>query len=106
VIAPAPVSAIISPVKQLITRIDDDLHRRLKERAAEQDRSLNDLVSSVLAAAVRNDAASLRRRIDRSGLRVLPPQPPVPRSRAAVIERQRGSGRAVSEALAADRDVR
>lgn len=93
-------------VKQLITRIDDDLHRRLKERAAEQDRSLNDLVSSVLAAAVQDDAASLRRRIDRSGLRVLPPQPPAPRSRAAVIERQRGSGRAVSGALAADRDVR
>ena len=92
-------------MKQLITRIDDDLHRRLKERAAEEDRSLNDLVSSVLAAAVQDDAA-LRRRVDRSGLRVLPPQPPVRQSRAAVIERQRGSGRAVSEALAADRDVR
>jgi predicted HicB family RNase H-like nuclease len=49
-------------VKQLITRIDDDLHRRLKERAAEQDRSLNDLVSSVLAAAVQDDVASLRRK--------------------------------------------
>jgi hypothetical protein len=93
-------------VKQLITRIDDDLHRRLKERAAEQDRSLNDLVSSVLAAAVQDDAASLRRRVDRSGLRWQDPQPPVRQSRAAVIERQRGSGRAVSEALAADRDVR
>ena len=93
-------------MKQLITRIDDDLHRRLKERAAEQGRSLNDLVSSVLAAAVQDDTASLRRRIDRSGLRVVPPQPPAPRSREAVIERQRGSGRAVSEALAADRGLR
>lgn len=93
-------------MKQLITRIDDDLHRRLKERAAEQDRSLNDLVSSVLAAAAQDDAASLRRRIERSGLRVLPPRHSSSRSREAVIERQRGSGRAVSEALAADRDVR
>ncbi|MDQ3987991.1 MAG: toxin-antitoxin system HicB family antitoxin [Actinomycetota bacterium] len=93
-------------MKQLITRIDDDLHRRLKERAAEQGRSLNDLVSSVLAAAVQDDTASLRRRIDRSGLRVVPPQPPARRSREAVIERQRGSGRAVSEALAADRGLR
>jgi hypothetical protein len=93
-------------MKQLITRIDDDLHRRLKERAAEQDRSLNDLVSSVLAAAAQDDAASLRRRIDRSGLRVLPPRPSSSRSREAVIERQRGSGQAVSEALEADRDAR
>lgn len=92
-------------MKQLITRIDDDLHRRLKQRASEQDRSLNDLVSGVLAAAVQDDAASLRRRIDRSGLRVLPPRPPSPRSREAMIERQQGSGRAVSEALAADRDL-
>lgn len=93
-------------MKQLITRIDDDLHRRLKERAAEQDRSLNDLVSSVLAAAAQDDAASLRRRIDRSGLRVLPSRPSSSRSREAVIERQRGSGQAVSEALEADRDAR
>ncbi|MDQ3151339.1 MAG: toxin-antitoxin system HicB family antitoxin, partial [Actinomycetota bacterium] len=49
-------------MKQLITRIDDELHRRLKERAAEAGRSLNDLVSGVLAAAVEDDAASLRRR--------------------------------------------
>lgn len=92
-------------VKQLIARIDDDLHRRLKERAAEQDRSLNDLVSSVLAAAVEDDSASLHRRIDQHDLRVLPPQPSSAPARDATIERQRGSGRAVSEALAADRDL-
>ncbi|MGH8965985.1 MAG: FitA-like ribbon-helix-helix domain-containing protein [Actinomycetes bacterium] len=93
-------------MKQLIARIDDDLHRRLKERAAEQDRSLNDLVAGVLAAAVENDAGSLRRRIDRSGLRVLPPRPPAVRSRRDVIESTRGLGSPVSDALAADRASR
>ncbi|MDN5918589.1 MAG: type II toxin-antitoxin system HicB family antitoxin [Pseudonocardia sp.] len=91
-------------MKQLIARIDDDLHRRLKERAAEQGRSLNDLISSVLAAAVADDSASIRHRIETSGLRVFPPQPSVPVDRSTVIERLRGSGAPVSEALSAERD--
>lgn len=93
-------------VKQLIARIDDDLHRMLKQRAAEQDRSLNDLVTSVLAAAVQDDAESVRRRIDRSGLRVVPPRPTTVRSRTDLIRRLAGLGTPVSEALAADRDGR
>lgn len=93
-------------MKQLIARLDDDLHRRLKERAAEQDRSLNDLVTSVLAAAVEDDAESVRRRIDRSGLRVVPPRPAAVRSREDVIRRLKGLGTPVSDALAADRDGR
>lgn len=93
-------------VKQLIARIDDDLHRRLKERAAEQDRSLNDLVTSVLAAAVEDDAESVRRRIDRSGLRVLPPRPAAARHRHDVIGSQRGLGNPLGDALASERDAR
>jgi len=93
-------------VRQLIARIDDDLHRRLKQRAAEQDRSLNDLVSAILAAAVDDDTASVRRRIEHSGLRVLPPASALPESRESVIERQRGVGRAVSQALEDERDAR
>lgn len=93
-------------MKQLIARIDDDLHCRLKERAAEQDRSLNDLVTSVLAAAVEDDSESVRRRIDRSGLRVVPPRPAAVHSREDVIRRLEGLGTPVSDALAADRDGR
>lgn len=95
---------IIVEVKQLIARIDDDLHRRLKERAAEQHRSLNDLISSVLASAVSDDSASIRHRIEASGLRVFPPQPSVPVDRNTVIEQLRGTGCPVSEALSAERD--
>ncbi|MHA6630201.1 FitA-like ribbon-helix-helix domain-containing protein [Pseudonocardia sichuanensis] len=93
-------------MKQLIARIDDDLHRRLKQRAAEQDRSLNDLVAGVLAAAVEDDAQSVRRRIDRSGLRVLPPRPVTARPRQEVLAGLEGLGTPVSDALAADRDAR
>jgi plasmid stability protein len=95
-------------MRQLITRIDDDLHRRLKQRAAEQDRSLNDLVTSILEAAMRDKAESLRQRIESSGLRVYPPRtvPPPVRSREEILESLRGTGTAVSEALAEERDAR
>jgi plasmid stability protein len=100
-------------MRQLIARIDDDLHRRLKERAAREGRPLNDLVTEVLAAAVDDEAASFRRRLDRSGLRVLPPTSPVPGPR---VDPDRGdeelgsedprAGDAVLEALFAERDAR
>lgn len=93
-------------MRQLIARIDDELHRRLKQRATAQERSLNDLVTSILEAAVDDDAALLRERIDRSGLRVLPPTPAHGRPREEVIQQQQGVGRSVSQALAAQRDAR
>lgn len=65
------VDAIICLVKQFISRIDDHLHRRLKERAA-QEGALNNLVAEVLANAVDDGQESFRRRLERSGLRVLP----------------------------------
>jgi len=91
----------------MITRIDDDLHRRLKLRAAQQDRSLNDLVSSILEDAVADVPMSLRERIARSGMQVFPPEPASPPpTMDEVIESLRGAGSAVREALAADRDYR
>lgn len=94
-------------VKQLISRIDDDLHRRLKERAAQEGRSLNDLVTAVLADAVTDRRESFRHRLERSGRRVLPPVPMQrPPSLDDVLEANRGSGTAVSDALRAERDAR
>lgn len=101
-------------MRQLIARIDDDLHRRLKERAAREGRPLNDLVTEVLAAAVDDEAASFRRRLDRSGLRVLPAASPVPDPRVDPDreacepdgEEDPGAGDAVLAALRAERDAR
>lgn len=94
-------------VKQLISRIDDDLHRRLKERAAQEGRSVNDLVAETLAAAVMDGRESFGRRLKLSGLRVLPPAPmQPPPSLDDVLDANRGSGTVVSDALQAERNAR
>jgi plasmid stability protein len=94
-------------MRQLIARIDDDLHRRLKQRAAREGRSLNDLVTEALAAAVDDESAAFRRRLDRSGLRVLPPGPPVQGDAPDDLDDgDLGAGDAVLEALFAERGAR
>jgi antitoxin FitA len=93
-------------VRQLITRIDDALHRRLKQRAREQGRSMNALVSEILEKAVPDETPRerLRRRLRVEGRLVEIPVPENPPSREEVIEMLRGdAGRAVLEALEEDR---
>jgi len=93
-------------VRQLIARIDDELHARLKERAAAEHRSVNALVRELLENGVVKDEAraQLRRRADALGLLYVPPRPKrLPPSRDAVIAATRGSGTAVSDALTEDR---
>jgi hypothetical protein len=93
-------------MRQLIARIDDDLHTRLKERAGSERRSLNSLVSELLEEGVAKDDAhaQLRKRADALGLLYVPPRPKrTPPSRDAVIAGTRGAGPAVSDALAEDR---
>jgi plasmid stability protein len=96
--------AIIRAVRQLITRIDDDLHDRLKARAAAEGRSMNAFVTDVLARAVVGDAdGSVRAHLARAGLLVVPPQPVNPPTLEAVLLSTSGAGRAASEALERDR---
>lgn len=93
-------------MKQLISRIDSELHRRLKMRAAREGRSVNDLVIEVLERAVADEAESFRRALDRSGLRVIPPRPSRPPSRDAVVRANRGAGTPLSDALDEERAAR
>lgn len=68
-------------VRQLIARIDDDLHARLKARAKAEGRPLNALVTEALEAIVArpiDKAAVLRRRIAKAGLLAQTPQPSDP----------------------------
>ena len=96
-------------MRQMITRIDEVLLERLKARAAEEGRSVNALVTDVLASAVMgtDERALLRSRLRALGLEVVPPRPRgrVP-SRDKAIATTRGAGRAGSKALASDRDAR
>jgi plasmid stability protein len=95
-------------MRQLITRIDDELHEHLKRRAEDQGRSVNSLVTEILRAAISPPDArtSLRDRMERRGLRVVPPTPGRAPSRDAVIASTRGAGRAASAALADERAAR
>ncbi len=96
-------------MKQLITRVDERLHERLKARAEAEGRSLNALVTELLEAGLTKDdaRARVRARIEALGLGVkLPPPAKRPPSRDAAIRSTRGWGTAVSEALEAERNAR
>ena len=96
-------------MRQLITRIDDDLHRRLKERARNEGRSMNTLVSEILEHAVPDESPRerLRRRLRAEGRLTEIPVPDNPPSRDEVIAMLRGdAGRAFLEALEEDRKKR
>ena len=63
-------------VRQLITRIDDDLHEQLKARAAAEGRSMNAYVTDVLTRAVRSgERHVIRALLAREGLLSAPPRP-------------------------------
>ncbi len=95
-------------MRQLIARVDDELHARLKARAAAEQRSLNSLVNEALRAALEpgGERARLRERLRRAGKLVVPPQPENPPTLDEAIESGRGAGTAVSEALEEDRNAR
>ena len=88
-------------MRQLITRVDDGLLDRVKERAQREGVSMNTFVNRLLAKAVETDdrRRDLERRIEAAGLtvRVTPRSIALPRDE--VIAMNRGSGTSVSEAL-------
>jgi plasmid stability protein len=94
-------------MKQMITRLDDDLHARLKAQAAVEERSMNDLVVEALIGKL--DAATTRRAVReraRSTGRLVVPEPADEASdRDEVIASTRGLGDAVSTALAEERST-
>lgn len=97
------------PVRQLITRIDDALHARLKTRARDEGRSVNALVTTILEGAVPDETPreQLRRRLKAEGRLVELNAPEPTLSRDDVREMLRGdAGRAVLEALEEDRAER
>lgn len=96
-------------MRQLIARIDDELHARLKDRAAIEHRSVNSLVTELLESGVSKDdvRSRFRARLRAEGRLYVPPKPKRrPPSRDAAIEAMRGLGPAVIEALEAGREPR
>lgn len=96
-------------MRQLIARIDDSLHARLKARAHDEGRSVNKLVTNILEDAVPDESPRerLRRRLRAEGRLVEIEAPQNAPSRETVIEMLRGdAGRAVLEAFEEDRKRR
>lgn len=89
----------------MIARIDDELHSRLKARAAAEGRSVNDLVTAVLAAAVDQPMSrrTVRARASAAGLLVTPRQPGRIPTREEALAATRGLGQAASTTLAGER---
>lgn len=90
----------------MLLRIDKRLHRRLKEQAAAEGRSMNALIADVLSAAVLkvDERERVVARLRALGLlRTFKPIFPPPPSREDAIALTRGAGRVASEALEADR---
>jgi plasmid stability protein len=90
-------------VRQLITRIDEELLLKLKERAAAEGRSVNSLVKDILASelAVRSARTELLRR--GSDRLFKPPRPTRIPSRPALRLASREWGTSVSHALMRER---
>jgi antitoxin FitA len=95
-------------MKQMIVRVDDELHSQLKARAAAEGRSLNDLMTAALAAVVEvgTTRRTLRARARLARRLVVPEAPRRVPSRRSALTATTGLGRAASEALRAERDDR
>jgi plasmid stability protein len=85
------------PVKQLLLRVPDDVHRRLAARAAREGRSVNAVATELLdiaADADRGDRrARLRAKAAEVGLVQINAAPPVdPAERRRIVASTRGLG--------------
>ncbi|HEV8557398.1 MAG TPA: toxin-antitoxin system HicB family antitoxin [Actinophytocola sp.] len=92
----------------MITRLDDELHARLKEQAAVEGRSVNEFVIAALTLVLDGSTArrSVRERARATGRLVLPDPPAETPSWRDVELVSREFGTAVSEALEAERSAR
>lgn len=103
-------------MKQLIARIDDGLHARLKVKAAQEGRSLNALVTEALeasASAGRGPDELIEQRAAERGIRLVSTRTPrrsgatsEAAARDVVIESTRGLGAFIDDCFDEDRGSR
>jgi plasmid stability protein len=93
-------------MRQLITRLDDQLLAKLKERAAAEGRSVNALVNDILASQVARRSPKAELRLRGGEHIVRPPRPTRIPSRESLRRASRAWGTAVSEALLEERAAR
>lgn len=95
-------------MRQLIARIDDELHARLKAKAKVERRSMNSIVREAIESCVgqQSERERILADLDRRGWIVTPPPPDHVPTDEELAEATRGSGTSLSEALEEDRGPR
>jgi hypothetical protein len=95
-------------VRQLITRIDDDLHGLVRERARRAGTSVNAYVTALLREATSGDDAKavLREDLRAAGRLIVPEATGPPPGRDEVIARLRGASDVVLAAIEGGRAPR
>lgn len=93
---------------QLLTRLDDRLHQRIKECAEAQGRSVNAIVAEALDEAFgeKDERELVRERARKAGLLFVPPRPAQVPTDEELREASRGAGSSVSAALEEERSQR
>jgi hypothetical protein len=105
---------IIVSMKQLLLRVPEDLHRRIRARAAREGRSMNAVAGAMLDAATDADLSApptpqerLRARARALGMLSEVPARPVSKAeRDRVIASTRGIGKILDRIIAEDREDR
>ncbi len=97
------------PMKQILLRVPDDVHRRLAARAARDGRSVNALATQILDAAVDADEGDRRARLRATAaatglLRSVSAKSVTPVRRRRIIASTRGTGPILDQLLAEERD--
>ncbi len=93
-------------MRQLITRLDEQLLAKLKKRAAAEGRSVNALVNDILTSQVARRSPKAELRLRGGEHIVRPPRPTRIPSRESLRRASRGWGAAVGEALTKERAAR
>jgi plasmid stability protein len=100
---------IITPVKQLLLRVPEDLHRRLAARAAREGRSMNAVAGAILDASTDADMGTPRERLRARAaalgmLRVLDAPQVGGAKRRRILASTRGIGPIADRLISEDRD--
>lgn len=100
-------------MKQLLIRVDDEVHARLRQRAKDEGRSVNALLNELVLIASQVDRESARDRIRSRAaamgmLSVIPPAPLSPplslKQYRHAIDGARGWGQTIDDILDEDRE--
>ncbi|MGH7643026.1 MAG: FitA-like ribbon-helix-helix domain-containing protein [Candidatus Dormibacteria bacterium] len=96
-------------MRQLLLRVPDEVHRRLRARATREGRSVNAVATEILDAAADADEGDRRARLRARAaglglLREIPAQPVGSARRRRIVASTKGTGAILDRLLAEERE--